>query len=1075
MTTIPAGNKRAGLPRRERPRRQRPVAIAASLRFRPSFEVVEDRTLLATFLVATTADSGPGSLRQAILDSNGSTSGANVIDFAISGSGVQTIAPLSPLPTITASVLIDGTSQPGYTGTPLVELSGNEADGGDGFTITGSNVTIRGLDINGFSQGAGIHITSTGATDNWIYTDFLGTDPTGTFAEPNYAGVEIDGGATNNLIGTNGDGIDDASERNLLSGNLFDGVWITGQGTSGNVVAGNFLGTDITGTVALDNGTQPVTDSLGNVFGGGVAISAGASDNRIGTDGNSVDDLGERNVIAGSDNDAIDIWGSGTDGNVVAGNFIGTDVTGTRALDVAGDGVFLAEGASRNWIGVSPTGASAVTDEGNVVSGNGYDGVQLTNSADNNVIAGNKIGTDLSGTVAIGNTADGVEIDSGCVANTIGGTTSGSGNVISANGNSVGGYSSCGVLIYGTGATSNVVQGNMIGTDAAGTAGLGNVLAGVEIENGAASNVIGGTNAGAGNVISANGKYGVWITGNSTASNAVQGNWFGTDISGTLALGNSGSGVEIDSGADWNTIGGATAEAGNLITNNGQGLAPGAGVQVGSDSTDIVVGNQITANRIFGNLGLAIDLGGAGDEGVDPNSVFPRTGPNNLQNYPIIVNTGPGQFQGWLSGSLPNTAYRIDVFASAAFRPTGAGEAEDYLGSVEATTDGQGQITFAVPYAPPLGLPVLTATATDASGNTSDVSGARQASVQAPTHYVRSMSGAPVAFSSAAGNGIALEDPDAGPLDPLWNLELSVSSGTLILSTTAGLAGSGDGTGTLSYSGSLAAVDAALESMTYTPPAGAHFPSALTVQAQSEGATPLRTQVVISDGVFFVTNTGDSGAGSLRQAILDANSLAGRPVTVDFAVPGDGTQTIQLVSPLPAIAATVLIDGTSQPGFAGTPLIAIGGEFQGNSSPLVVSSGDVTIRGLALDSVAIDPTANEALIAVVHAPTQTPDLSLLGSGRAVLVRGSAVSPADPDNVIDEALAGGDYTLALATRENGTITLTITLAAASTPLEAISVGQTPACAVAGDFTGNGKLDLAVADYGSDQVSVLLGNG
>ena len=194
---------------------------------------------------------------------------------------------------------------------------------------------------------------------------------------PTTTGVEIDAGATNNLIGTNGDGVNDTAERNLLSGNLFAGVWITGQGTSSNAVAGNFIGTDITGSVALNNGTQPVTDSLGNVFGGGVAISAGASGNRIGTDGKSVDDVGERNVIAGSGNDAIDIYGTGTDGNIVAGNFIGTDVTGTRSLGIAGDGVFLAEGASSNWIGVNPSGGQAISDEGNVISGNGYDGVQI--------------------------------------------------------------------------------------------------------------------------------------------------------------------------------------------------------------------------------------------------------------------------------------------------------------------------------------------------------------------------------------------------------------------------------------------------------------------------------------------------------------------------------------------------------------------------------------------------------------------------------------------------------------------------------------------------------------------------
>ena len=247
--------------------------------------------------------------------------------------------------------------------------------------ITGSNVIVRGLDINNFSQGAGIHITGTSATGNWIYGNFLGTDPTGTQAEPNNEGIEIDGGATQNLVGTNGDGVNDASERNLLSGDLFAGVWITGQGTNSNAVAGNFIGTDVTGSVAVNNGTQPLEDSQFNYFGGGVAISAGASGNRIGTDGASVDDAGERNIIAGSDNDAIDIWGAGTDGNVVAGNFIGTDVTGTQALGIAGDGVFLAEGASLNWIGVNPVGGPAVGDEGNVISGCGDDGIHLDDGA----------------------------------------------------------------------------------------------------------------------------------------------------------------------------------------------------------------------------------------------------------------------------------------------------------------------------------------------------------------------------------------------------------------------------------------------------------------------------------------------------------------------------------------------------------------------------------------------------------------------------------------------------------------------------------------------------------------------
>jgi hypothetical protein len=324
-------------------------------RLRPRVEIMEDRTLLSTFLVNTTADSGPGSLREAILDSNAATRGTNTIDFGIPGPGSQTIEPLAPLPAVSQAVLIDGFSQPGYAGTPLIEVNGNQASGGDGLTITGTDVTVRGLDINNFSQGAGIHITGTAATGDWIYGNFLGTDPTGTESQPDDEGVEIDGGATHNLVGANGDGVNDTAEGNLLSGNLFAGVWIAGIGSDGNAVAGNLIGTDVSGSVALNNGTQPVRDQYG-VFGGGVVIAGGASGNRIGTDGKSVNDLGERNVIAGSNNDGIDIYGNGTTANIVAGNFIGTDATGAVALGITGDGVFLAEGASSNWVGVNPYG-----------------------------------------------------------------------------------------------------------------------------------------------------------------------------------------------------------------------------------------------------------------------------------------------------------------------------------------------------------------------------------------------------------------------------------------------------------------------------------------------------------------------------------------------------------------------------------------------------------------------------------------------------------------------------------------------------------------------------------------------
>ena len=139
------------------------------------------------------------------------------------------------------------------------------------------------------------------------------------------------------------------------------------------------------------------------------------------------------------------------------------------------------------------------------------------------------------------------------------------------------------------------------------------------------------------------------------------------------------------------------------------------------------------------------------------------------------------------------------------------------------TTDTAGEVSFAIPFAAPAGLPDLAATATDSQGETSAVSSLRSAVFQVPRQDVRQAPGQPVLFSSASGDALALQDPYAGPLDPAWNLTLSVTVGTLTLSQTTGLTGAGDGTSSLSYSGPLSALNAALQGLTYTPPAATQY------------------------------------------------------------------------------------------------------------------------------------------------------------------------------------------------------------------------------------------------------------
>src|SRR5947209_2840905 len=164
----------------------------------PALERLEERCLLAVFTVTTTDDSGPGSLRQAILDANANPE-LDTIAFAIGDGGVQTIRPKSDLPNITDPVILDGTTQPGFAGQPLIVLNGSDSTSPqssiNGLTITAGSTTVRGLVIQAFDIG----ILLSGGGNNTIAGNYLGTDVTGTQAVGNGSGVDIRG--SNNVVG----------------------------------------------------------------------------------------------------------------------------------------------------------------------------------------------------------------------------------------------------------------------------------------------------------------------------------------------------------------------------------------------------------------------------------------------------------------------------------------------------------------------------------------------------------------------------------------------------------------------------------------------------------------------------------------------------------------------------------------------------------------------------------------------------------------------------------------------------------------------------------------------------------
>lgn len=371
----------------------------------------------ATFTVNSIADPGTGgcnaaecTLREAIAEANSNPNNADTVAFSIPGPGPHTIVPLTPLPNVTRSVTIDGTTEPGYAGTPLIELNGTAAGAfADGLRLVGvgtnGNSTVKGLAINRFG-GRGIDVPSNG---NLIQATFVGTNVTGTAPLGNGTGVEV-GGASNTIGGTT------AAARNVISGNRGEGLRISGSGATGNVVQGNYIGLDATGALPLGNGAGAR----------GILInSAGA--NTIGGTA-----AGARNVVSAN---GLGIWiVQGTGGNRIEGNYIGTDASGTA--DLGNSQGIVIQASPNNVVGGTTAAAR------NIISGNNGAGVQIQSTgATGNLVQGNFIGTDASGSLPLGNSGDGVSfVDQGSpsgppIGNAVGGTAAGAGNTIAFNGN----------------------------------------------------------------------------------------------------------------------------------------------------------------------------------------------------------------------------------------------------------------------------------------------------------------------------------------------------------------------------------------------------------------------------------------------------------------------------------------------------------------------------------------------------------------------------------------------------------------------------------------------------------------
>ncbi|MBK5258222.1 MAG: right-handed parallel beta-helix repeat-containing protein [Thermoanaerobaculia bacterium] len=444
------------------------------------------------------------------------------------------------------------------------------------------------------------------------------------------------------------------------------------------------------------------------------------------------------NVISGNTNNGILVRGTG---HTISGNFIGTDVAGTAA-NGNDTGILIDLGSTGNFIGTAA--------DGNVISGNLVDGIDVF--ASNTIIRGNFIGTDVSGTLDLGNGEVGVYAET--VTNIdIGGTGAGEGNVISSNldlgiltvdvtasrveGNTIGldatksailpngvgiGLIFCDAITVGsnvisgnddvgigTALSSNlIIENNLVGTNAAGSSTLGNFFEGMAISASTGTTV-------RSNVVAANLSHGIEIDADS-ADTIVHSNIVGISADLATPLGNFGDGVNVCEGAT-GTVVGSVALGGNTIANN---LENGIGVE-----PTALLDNSFEANSIFDNGDLGIDLS---RDGVTPNDPLDAdTGPNNLQNFPILIAAVTTATASQIRGTIDttaNTAVAIHVYSSAIADPSGNGEGEVYRGTVSLTTDGTGagSFTFNGPAIPLTHQVTATATAPD---GTSEFSAAR--------------------------------------------------------------------------------------------------------------------------------------------------------------------------------------------------------------------------------------------------------------------------------------------------------------------------------------------------------------
>jgi parallel beta-helix repeat protein len=725
---------------------------------------------MATFVVTDLNDAGAGSLRAAIVAADADVSGtAAVIDFSDDVNGAIVLA--SDLPPISHEVRIDATPGPTHTsgGPPVVELDCNQ-HAGLIFAAGSDDSQLLGVAI-GNAKGNGVTLDSGSVT---LANDYIGLNLDGAAFGNSGDGVFVSFTSSNNLIGLNPTAKSGVVS-NVISGNAGNGISF--DGSSGSTLVDNRVGTNPAGTAAIANGGNGIwltSSSNGNQIGGTAFVdtSTGAVNDPTGDKGTVtpvfvVPPLG--NLISGNKANGI-LIDSNSQRNILNGNFVGTSADGNGAIGNDLDGVAVIDSNDNSLIGCQFINNPFVYY--NVVSGNGTNGLQVTDS-DNTTVQANFFGVGANNATVIGNYANGIIVD-GTSKNTQVGGVIPLGNVSAGNAlngievrdtasgfitfNTFGGLlafkgaapnGNDGLLITSTGgnisAQTNVFSGNLrdgiqisgnasgvtidpniVGLNTDGNAVLPNGNDGIEIDGTAHDNVIGGSQSSVipQNTFSGNAQYGVAILG-SANNNHVLLSDIGLSAGGTAGLGNLMGGILVGGAAHDNVIGGAATPSvptANLISAN-----DGNGVTLETGTSNIqVVDNSFGFDRfgapILPNTGPAIVVNGSANADISGNVIA----------VPTVIAVTASPFDAVLgAGALVTLTLHLDGAVTVADgTPTLAlnnGASASYVSGSDTNALNFNYVVAVGQDTPDLAVSSINingATVTDQAGNTDSLSGA---------------------------------------------------------------------------------------------------------------------------------------------------------------------------------------------------------------------------------------------------------------------------------------------------------------------------------------------------------------